>query len=192
MTASFISCRLGQSLLTLVLNLARCGEPFDLWRAKDLLNIAGVYGAKTASRAGADTESQSLASNIWTIIMPRTEFTRKTRRDALRRADGACEASGPRYSLAEGTRCNAPLSYGVEFDHDVPNELGGDNSLENCRAICIRCHKAKTRLDIGSIRKADRARDKATGAKQSRNPVPGSRNTKWRKRMDGSVERRNP
>jgi 5-methylcytosine-specific restriction endonuclease McrA len=93
----------------------------------------------------------------------RTEFTRKTKQDALKRSGIKCEASGPRYGLEEGQRCNCSLSLGVQYDHDVPDQLGGDNSLENCRAICVQCHKIKTRGDIQQIRKSDRMRDKASG-----------------------------
>ncbi|KAA0684571.1 HNH endonuclease [Neorhizobium sp. P12A] len=92
--------------------------------------------------------------------MSRTEFTRATKRDALERSGGKCEASGPRYGLEEGQRCNCSLSVGVIFDHDNPDQMGGDNSLENCRSICITCNKFKTRGDIREIRKSDRIRDK--------------------------------
>ena len=95
--------------------------------------------------------------------MKRAEFSRVTRRDALSRSGKRCEASGPRYGLPEGKRCNCDLSYGVEFDHDLPDVLGGDNSLDNCRAICVRCHKHKTKGDIRQTRKADRQRDKNNG-----------------------------
>ncbi|MEX2739974.1 HNH endonuclease signature motif containing protein [Rhizobium mongolense] len=95
--------------------------------------------------------------------MARAEFTRKTKQDALKRSGLKCEASGARYGLEEGQRCNCSLSLGVQYDHDVPDQLGGDNSLENCRAICVQCHKIKTRGDIQQIRKSDRQRDKSSG-----------------------------
>lgn len=95
--------------------------------------------------------------------MARTEFTRSTKRMALERSNRKCEASGPRYGFEEGQRCNSDLSLGVIFDHDVPDQLGGDNSLENCRPICVTCNKFKTRNDIRQIRKSDRQRDKASG-----------------------------
>lgn len=95
--------------------------------------------------------------------MSRTEFTRKTKQAALERSGHRCEASGPRYGFDEGQRCNCHLSLGVQFDHDVPDQMGGDNSLENCRAICVQCHKVKTKGDIQAIRKSDRQRDKASG-----------------------------
>lgn len=99
--------------------------------------------------------------------MSRHEFNRETRREALKRSDLKCEASGPRYGLAEGQRCNCSLSLGVQYDHDVPDQLGGDNSIENCRAVCVQCHKIKTRGDIRQIRKSDRQRDKASGVIRS-------------------------
>lgn len=94
----------------------------------------------------------------------RAEFNRETRRDALKRSGGLCEASGARYGLAEDVRCNAPLSYGVDFDHDVPDALSGLNDLDNCRAVCKACHLWKTsKTDVPQIRKADRQRAKKDG-----------------------------
>lgn len=95
--------------------------------------------------------------------MSRSEFSRKTKQAALERSGYRCEASGPRYALKPGQRCNCHLSLGVQFDHDVPDQLGGGNGLTNCRAICIQCHKLKTKRDIQQIRKSDRQRDKASG-----------------------------
>jgi len=123
--------------------------------------------------------------------MPRLEFSRKTRREALRRAEKHCEGNGTRYGLADGYRCNADLSKGVEFDHDKTSAEGGDNSLENAVCLCRNCHAYKTRDDVRRLRKADRQRDKADGVmRPSMNPMPGSKASGWRKRMDGTVERR--
>lgn len=93
----------------------------------------------------------------------RLEFSRKTRQAALTRAEYRCEAVGALYGFNDGQRCNCALSLGVQFDHILPAELGGDNSLANCRALCVQCHKFKTRDDIKRIRKSDRQRDKSTG-----------------------------
>ncbi|KQQ46476.1 HNH endonuclease [Rhizobium sp. Leaf311] len=95
--------------------------------------------------------------------MARKEFTRKTKQEALKRADIKCEATGTRYGFAEGQRCNCSLSLGVQYDHAVPDALGGDNSLKNCLAICVQCHKFKTRNDVKQIAKSNRQRDKASG-----------------------------
>jgi 5-methylcytosine-specific restriction protein A len=102
----------------------------------------------------------------------RREFSRETRRQALLRAQKRCEAVGPMYGFDPGHRCNADLGYGVEFDHVLEATLGGDASLENCAAICVRCHRFKSGKRIGEIRKADRIRDKHSGAwPKSRRPL---------------------
>ena len=108
----------------------------------------------------------------------RREFSRATRRDALRRSGMLCEAVGPRYGFAKGHRCNASLGKGVEFHHELEAEFGGDNSLENCLAICISCHRFVSKIGIRAIRKSDRVRDKASGAfkpssRGFRKPPPG-------------------
>jgi hypothetical protein len=44
--------------------------------------------------------------------MSRSEFSKPTKRDALKRSGQLCEAIGTKYGLDEGKRCNMPLSYG--------------------------------------------------------------------------------
>lgn len=85
--------------------------------------------------------------------MSRLEFNRATRRAIIDRAKGHCEA------------CRAVLKVGEgEVDHILPDALGGKPEAANGRLICTVCHKAKTAADIGRIRKADRMRDKRSGA----------------------------
>ncbi len=103
--------------------------------------------------------------------MKRLEFTKATMRSALERAGIKCEATGPRYGLEEGKRCNADLAKGVNFDHAVPAALGGDNSLENCMAVCIACHRFKTANDVAQIAKAKRQRDYDTGVKVAKQKI---------------------
>jgi 5-methylcytosine-specific restriction endonuclease McrA len=123
----------------------------------------------------------------------RREFPKSVRQAALLRSDQRCEAVGERYGFEPGQRCDAPLAYGVQFDHELPDWYGGEPTLENCRAICVRCHKHAThRVDAPAMAKARRNHEKHTGTKaKSRRPMPGSRASGFRKRMDGRVERRN-
>lgn len=94
----------------------------------------------------------------------RAEFSKKTKRQALERSQMKCEAIGAFYGLDNGVRCGASLAFGVEFDHVVLAANGGDNSLENCAAVCIRCHRYKTRKhDIPTAAKTVRMQDKARG-----------------------------
>lgn len=121
--------------------------------------------------------------------MTRYEFTKKTKREALKRSGGRCEGDDPVYGLESGERCNADLSYGVEFDHwPLPAGVRGSNTLENCKAVCPKgCHAYKTRkYDIPMQAKDKRIRDKHAGIKKP-SKFAGSRNSKWKKKIDGSV-----
>ena len=112
--------------------------------------------------------------------MTRIEFTRKTKAARYLHADGKCEG------------CNISLKNRVaHYDHDTPTGwLGGDASFENCRVLCQPCHSAKTRAEAPQKAKGDRIRDKAIGAKVSRWTIPGSRRSPWKRKMDGTIVRR--
>lgn len=107
--------------------------------------------------------------------MGRREFTKETKRKAFERSNGRCEAAGTLYGLTANTRCNADLRFGVEYDHVIPDAHSKDNSLENCAAVCIRCHRFKTRhKDIPAVAKVRRQKDR------QRNITRGKQ--KWPKR----------
>jgi 5-methylcytosine-specific restriction endonuclease McrA len=92
----------------------------------------------------------------------RLEFSRKTKAIIIARAAGKCEA------------CEAVLKPGEgDVDHILPCALGGEPTIANGRLICRVCHAEKTATDIRSIRKADRSRDKATGAIAPKQKIPG-------------------
>ena len=119
--------------------------------------------------------------------MARNEFSKPTKREALKRSGGKCEASGPRYGLPEGQRCNGELSKGVIFDHDDPDANSKDNSLDNCRCICLSCNRFKTfKTDIPMIAKTVRQSDKDSGIRK-RSTFACSRDSRWKKKMNGSV-----
>lgn len=60
-------------------------------------------------------------------------------RKAVRLAGWACCAVCP-------LRC---LPSGVEIDHIVPLFKGGCDVVSNVQVLCVSCHKAKTRIDMG-------------------------------------------
>lgn len=105
----------------------------------------------------------------------RAEFTKATKRAALERSGGQCEAKGKDYGMPEYQRCGVSLALGVEFDHVILEANSHDNSLENCAAICKACHRHKTtKVDIPLAAKTVRQRDKHLGIK--------GRKYKWPKR----------
>ena len=92
---------------------------------------------------------------------------------------GACHICGGKI---DGTR------EAWEVEHILPVALGGDESDDNRKPAHVKCHKGKTAEDIGRIRKADRQQARHIGAKaRTRNPLPGSRCTRWKKKLDGTV-----
>lgn len=95
----------------------------------------------------------------------RTEFSRPTKRQALRRSGGLCEATGAVYGLDPGQRCNGPLSHGVEFDHyPLPATDRDSAELDNCVACCKACHRWKTsHYDVPMQAKNKRVADRHSG-----------------------------
>ena len=101
--------------------------------------------------------------------MPRSEFNKPTKREALKRSAGLCEAVGELYGLPFGQRCNAPLSRGVEFDHFPIAATEPDcTGLDNCVACCPSCHRWKTsHYDVPAQAKSKRVSDKHRGIRQA-------------------------
>lgn len=109
----------------------------------------------------------------------RHEFGKETRRAAIQRAGGMCEAVGPLYGLAEDQRCGANLGYGFELDHyPLPAGDADSDTLANCVVCCKVCHRHKTsHYDVPMQAKGKRVQDRARGTKvPTRNPLH-SRNT---------------
>jgi 5-methylcytosine-specific restriction endonuclease McrA len=117
---------------------------------------------------------------------PRKEFSARTKRLALERANGFCEGW---ISIDPGgcappvyVRCNRPLGdTGFDYDHFNPDWFSKDKELSNCQILCFVCHDAKTKRDIKAIAKTKRIIKKRTNGKKSKR---GFRS--WRK-FDGTI-----
>lgn len=112
----------------------------------------------------------------------RENFTEATKKAARERAKGRCED------------CGGPTGpgNGPEVDHITECWEGGDNSLENAIVLGKKCcHEAKTAAATARRAKADRQRAQYLGTKRpSYNPIPGSRSTPWKRKMNGETVRR--
>jgi hypothetical protein len=125
--------------------------------------------------------------------MSRNEFTNKTKNAAWDRSGGACEADGEAYGMPSGVRCGADMTrVGVRYDHIDPDVNSKDNSLENCCACCPKCHAWKTaNRDAPLIAKTRHQRNGARSIKRRKGaPMAGSRDSKFKRHMDGTVSRR--
>ncbi len=106
-------------------------------------------------------------------IRHRKEFTKQTKREALKRSGGLCEGEGPLYGLPQGQRCGLLLSYGIHFDHVNPDSNGGEPTLENCAATCPKCNLYKAdKFDKARAAKGVRQRDKHNGIRGVKKPWP--------------------
>jgi 5-methylcytosine-specific restriction endonuclease McrA len=82
----------------------------------------------------------------------RREFSAKVKLAAWERCGGNCEG------------CHARIIGRAEYDHILPDALGGEPTLENLQVLCTKCHRIKTSTgDVPRIAKAKRQQRKAIG-----------------------------
>jgi hypothetical protein len=69
--------------------------------------------------------------------------------------------------------------------------MGGDDDERNVAPAHVACHAAKTVQDVAQIAKANRVRAKHNGAKAAVKAVlPGSRGSKWKRKIGGEIVER--
>lgn len=112
----------------------------------------------------------------------RREFPAKVKLAAFERCGGRCES------------CTAKLFPGnvnYDFDHRVPDWLGGSPSLMNIAVLCKNCHGEKTREDITTIAKVKRMKRSHLGVREpGRNVLPCGRASGESKKITGDVVER--
>lgn len=76
----------------------------------------------------------------------------------------------------------------MEVEHVIPIALGGRDDWPNLRPAHRACHAAKTKTDVRQIAKAKRVSKKHTGEfRPPRRIVPGSKASRFQKKLDGTV-----
>jgi 5-methylcytosine-specific restriction endonuclease McrA len=113
--------------------------------------------------------------------MMRRRLSTRARLELFLGAHGRCKACDR--LLTPGTRW--------EVDHVVPLALGGADTDENLQVLCSPCHAGKTATrDIPAIAKTERIKARHLGARRARRPMPGGRNSQWKRTIDGRVVER--
>ena len=74
-----------------------------------------------------------------------------------------------------------------EAEHIVPYALTRDDSDDNLAPAHQRCHAGKTPGDVTQIAKAKRVERKHTGAHRPRATLPGGKDSRWKRRIDGTA-----
>lgn len=98
------------------------------------------------------------------------------------RQDGVC-ACGCGVSLGIAAE-------GIEFDHIIALINGGQNCETNLQALRKPCHAMKTKADVAEKATVARKRAKHLGLDRPKATLPGSRQSKWKRTVDGRTIRR--
>lgn len=121
----------------------------------------------------------------------RFEFTKTQKRQMAERSNGVCEAGKGGtykfYGMADADVCHRKAT---EFDHVIADSLKRQKvqSIDEGLHVCTVHHKVKTHgHDRPRIQKAKNIREKTMGIRTVRHPMPGSRASNWKRKMDGSV-----
>lgn len=113
----------------------------------------------------------------------KTHDTRVPDRVRLRvfeRCGGICHISGRR--IRPGERW--------ELEHVIALVNGGEHREHNLAPALVVPHRDKTRQDVAEKAMIYRKRAKHLGLKKSKRPMPGSRASGFKRRMDGTVVKR--
>ncbi len=89
--------------------------------------------------------------------------------------------------------CHTPIHGGVRWETDHIKAIinGGQNRESNLQTLCKVCHIIKSKGDVAMKAYTAQLKSKHLGLKKSRWPaMAGTKRSGWRKRMDGTVERR--
>lgn len=108
------------------------------------------------------------------------------------------KARAARIFLREDGRCyicGRKLRVGVDkyqIEHPEALSLGGSDDDADLRVVCLDCHPPKTAKDAKAKAKRDRTITTTwvSDRKPKSRPIPGSKASGLRKRMNGTVERR--
>ncbi len=110
----------------------------------------------------------------------RRTLSRKRKAAIHERHGGICHICGDYVPLDE-----------AEFDHVIALALCFDDTDDNLGPAHVPCHAKKTKGDVKQIAKAKRVFKKHHGLVTRRKAiVPGSKASKWKKKLNGTVERR--
>mgnify|MGYP003386805273 CR=1 FL=1 len=109
----------------------------------------------------------------------RDEFPKSVKVAAFERAKGRCEC-----------RCGKKILGTPIYDHyPIPASLGGPGTLENW-VLDQKCDRPITNKDISDLAKGQRIYENRIGARTKRSKMPGSRNSRWKKKVNGQVVER--
>lgn len=93
---------------------------------------------------------------------------------------------------AYGGKCaECSVKLGPQMPHDIDHTHalanGGENRESNLRPLCKPCHKPKTAADVAMKKKDRRVRQKHLGITPQKAIIPGSKDSKLKRKINGST-----
>lgn len=119
------------------------------------------------------------ATKEWIGSSPDTKIPDRVRLRVFKRYGGICYLSG--------IKIQPGMAWDIE--HVIALSLGGEHREGNMRPALRKYHKAKSATDRAAKAKSDRIQKKHFGIRKP-STMPGSRNSKWKRKMDGTVVER--
>jgi 5-methylcytosine-specific restriction protein A len=119
----------------------------------------------------------------WIGATPDTQPPPRVQLRVFKRFDGICP------------KCTRKLQPGEwACDHIIAIINGGKNCESNLQPLCVSpCHSKKTREDVAEKSRVYRKATAHAGIKLKKSrPFPGSRRSNWKRKVDGTVVRREP
>ena len=113
----------------------------------------------------------------WIGKTPDTPAPPRVRLRVFERHGGICHLTGRKITPADQW----------DLDHITALVNGGENREQNLAPALRQAHKDKTAQDVAQKAKDRRVRSKHLGIEKKRATIAGSKGTKWKRKIDGSV-----
>lgn len=117
----------------------------------------------------------------WIGATPDTPAPPRVRLRVFEAHGGICALTGRKIQTGEAW----------DLDHIQALTNGGENRESNLQPALKEAHKEKTARDVAQKSKDRRVRSKHIGIHQSKCPLPGGRNSKFKRKIGGGVVLRN-
>jgi len=113
-------------------------------------------------------------------MVKRASISTKKRVALFQSRGGLCHICGGKINVGEAW----------ELEHRIPLAMGGEDAEANWELAHIKCHRTKTSDDVGQIAKAKRREARHLGGHVSRTPLPFGKKSAFKRKLDGTVVRR--
>ena len=113
----------------------------------------------------------------WIGKTPDTPIPPRVRLRVFEAHNGICGLTGQKITAADKWDC----------DHITALKLGGENRESNLQPALRAAHRKKTAQDVAIKAKNERVRKKHLGIETKKATIAGSKNSRFKRKVDGTV-----